>query len=93
MTGTSHGADVIDLLKASNVEIDASTRRVAEYSYDASNYRVAPLAVAFPRNAEEVSRVVGLCQRVGVPIIARAVGHRWRVTQSVVVWCWICPAT
>ncbi|MGV0806584.1 FAD-binding and (Fe-S)-binding domain-containing protein [Mycolicibacterium setense] len=74
MTAISHGADVIDILKASNVEIDASTRRVAEYSYDASNYRVPPLAVAFPRNAEEVSRLVGLCYRAGVPIVARGGG-------------------
>lgn len=74
MTATSHRADVIDILEASSVEVDADTRRVAEYSYDASNYRVAPLAVVFPRNADEVSRVVAVCHRAGVPVIARGGG-------------------
>lgn len=35
-------------LAASTVEVDTSSRRLAEYSYDASNYRLTPLAVAFP---------------------------------------------
>ncbi len=32
------------------------TRRRAEYSSDASNYRVVPLVVAFPRSADEIER-------------------------------------
>ncbi|MGV9802108.1 FAD-binding and (Fe-S)-binding domain-containing protein [Mycobacterium sp. NPDC003449] len=74
MTAFSPGADILDLLAGSDVEVDATSRRVAEYSYDASNYRVPPLAVVFPRNPEQVSRVVGACHRAGVPIIARGGG-------------------
>ncbi|VEG52686.1 FAD linked oxidase domain-containing protein [Mycolicibacterium aurum] len=74
VTAVRHGAETIDLLAASGVEIDTSGRRLAEYSYDASNYRVAPLAVAFPRDSREVSRLMATCHRAGVPIIARGGG-------------------
>lgn len=67
-------ADIVELVATSGVEIDTSSRRLAEYSYDASNYRVAPLAVAFPRDADDVSRLVATCQRAGVPIVARGGG-------------------
>nr|WP_232375481.1 FAD-binding and (Fe-S)-binding domain-containing protein [Mycolicibacterium baixiangningiae] len=65
---------MLDLLAASSVEVDTSGRRLAEYSYDASNYRVTPIAVAFPRNPGEVSELVTLCHRAGVPVIARGGG-------------------
>ena len=42
------------------VEVDDTLRRRVEYSSDASNYRVQPAAVAFPRNASEVEDVSGL---------------------------------
>ena len=42
------------LRKAGLSEIDTATRRRAEYSSDASNYRVVPLVVAFPRSADEM---------------------------------------
>ncbi|WP_422750114.1 FAD-binding and (Fe-S)-binding domain-containing protein [Mycobacterium sp. WMMD1722] len=74
MTTSSENVDVVGLLAGSGIEIDASSRRLAEYSYDASNYRVAPLAVAFPRDPAEVSRLLALCRREGVPIIARGGG-------------------
>ncbi|MCV7419446.1 FAD-binding oxidoreductase [Mycobacterium yunnanensis] len=66
--------DVAELLAGSGVDVDVSSRRLAEYSYDASNYRVAPLAVAFPRHAEDVSRLVATCRRAGVPVVARGGG-------------------
>ncbi|WP_163796378.1 FAD-binding and (Fe-S)-binding domain-containing protein [Mycolicibacterium sediminis] len=65
---------LVELLATSGVELDTTSRRLAEYSYDASNYRVPPLAVAFPRNADDVSRIVTTCQRAGVPIVARGGG-------------------
>ncbi|MFD0731695.1 hypothetical protein [Planotetraspora mira] len=36
-------------------DVDATSRRRAEYSSDASLYRVPPAVVAFPRDAEEVA--------------------------------------
>ena len=39
-------------------EVDNSARRRAEYSTDASLYRVAPELVVFPRDRDEVVAVV-----------------------------------
>lgn len=39
---------------APELEVDSGDGRRAQYAYDASNYRVPPLAVAFPRSADEV---------------------------------------
>lgn len=49
-------------------------RRRAEYSYDASNYRVVPAAVCFPRDEHEVARAVQICHRHRVPVTARGGG-------------------
>ncbi|MDR1426451.1 MAG: FAD-binding protein, partial [Bifidobacteriaceae bacterium] len=59
---------------ASGVEVDASRLIRAVYSSDASNYRVVPQAVAFPRNAEEVAAVAAVAREAGVPLTARGAG-------------------
>lgn len=56
------------------IDADASPRRLAEYSYDASNYRIPPLAVTFPRSAREVAAIVARCHDLGVPVIVRGGG-------------------
>ncbi|MFJ5695552.1 FAD-binding and (Fe-S)-binding domain-containing protein [Arthrobacter sp. NPDC093125] len=61
-------------LEAAGVEVDSSSRRLTEYSFDASNYRVRPLAVAFPRNSREVRSIIGICQRHGCPVTSRGGG-------------------
>ncbi len=63
-----------DVLTQAGVEVDASSRRRAEYSYDASNYRVRPLAVAFPRDAAQVRAAVLACRASGVPVVPRGGG-------------------
>ncbi|MEW5809333.1 MAG: FAD-binding and (Fe-S)-binding domain-containing protein [Actinomycetota bacterium] len=70
----TRGATLVQRLTAGTVEIDTSSRRLAEYSYDASNYRVVPLAVAFPRDAAEVSEIARLCGEFGIPLVARGGG-------------------
>lgn len=70
----THAVTFVQRLTAGAVEVDTSSRRLAEYSYDASNYRVEPVAVAFPRNAEHVSHIARLCAEFGVPLIARGGG-------------------
>ncbi len=55
-------------------EVDVSTRRRAEYSSDASNYRVVPRAVVFPRHADEVAATVEVCRTLGVPLTSRGAG-------------------
>jgi FAD/FMN-containing dehydrogenase/Fe-S oxidoreductase len=66
--------DLTDLLGSCSLEIDTTTRRLAEYSYDASNYRVVPAGVAFPRTPDEVSEVVVRCRASGVGVTARGGG-------------------
>ena len=61
-------------LRAAGIEVDTSTRRRSEYSYDASNYRVRPLAVVFPRSAEQVAAVARFCHRRSLPLTARGGG-------------------
>ncbi|WP_370961540.1 FAD-binding and (Fe-S)-binding domain-containing protein [Amycolatopsis sp. cg9] len=56
------------------VPADASPRRRSEYAYDASNYRVEPLAVAFPRSVDDVVAAVAACRATGTAIIARGGG-------------------
>jgi FAD/FMN-containing dehydrogenase/Fe-S oxidoreductase len=55
-------------------EVDESSRRRAEYSADASNYRVVPAAVAYPRSAEEVAVALEVCRDLGVPLTMRGAG-------------------
>ena len=55
-------------------EVDGSARRRAEYSTDASLYRVPPELVAFPRDPDEAVAVVATCLELGVPVTARGAG-------------------
>ncbi|UXA18114.1 FAD-binding and (Fe-S)-binding domain-containing protein [Mycobacterium sp. SMC-4] len=74
MTVIDHDATLLSRMAERAIEVDTSSRRLAEYSYDASNYRVAPLAVAFPRSPREVSEIAALCHEAGVAIVARGGG-------------------
>jgi FAD/FMN-containing dehydrogenase/Fe-S oxidoreductase len=62
------------LHRAGVTEVDVSPRRRAEYSSDASSYRVVPAAVAFPRHADEVAAALSVCRSLGVPLTARGAG-------------------
>lgn len=61
-------------LKDHGIETDDSPRRRSEYSYDASNYRVRPAAVAFPRNVGDIRTVLRACSATGIPTTARGGG-------------------
>lgn len=54
--------------------VDTSRRRRVEYSSDASNYRVLPEIVVFPRADEEVAAVLELARSEGVPLTPRGGG-------------------
>jgi FAD/FMN-containing dehydrogenase/Fe-S oxidoreductase len=54
--------------------VDTSIRRRAEYSSDASNYRVVPEVVAFPRHVDELLGVVAVCRALGTPLTIRGAG-------------------
>ncbi|REE96453.1 FAD-binding and (Fe-S)-binding domain-containing protein [Thermomonospora umbrina] len=62
------------LRKAGVAEADVSTRRRAEYSTDASLYRVVPSVVVFPRASDEVAAALEVCRSLGVPLTARGAG-------------------
>jgi len=61
-------------LRGQGIEVDDSPRRLSEYSYDASNYRVRPAAVAFPASVKDVRIVLRVCSELGVPVTARGGG-------------------
>jgi FAD/FMN-containing dehydrogenase/Fe-S oxidoreductase len=69
------GSAVTAALRAAGVtDVDASARRRAEYSGDASLYRVPPTAVVFPRSADDVEATLSVCRSLGVPLTARGAG-------------------
>jgi FAD/FMN-containing dehydrogenase/Fe-S oxidoreductase len=63
-----------ELGRAGVREVETGARRLAEYSSDASNYRVLPQAVVFPRHADEVAAALEVCRARGVPLTARGAG-------------------
>ncbi|MFL0579900.1 FAD-binding and (Fe-S)-binding domain-containing protein [Dietzia sp. 179-F 9C3 NHS] len=73
-TAAAPRAELLRALAHAGLAPEADARRVAEYSYDASNYRLAPLAVLFPRSEQEVAAALAVCHRLGVPATARGGG-------------------
>ncbi|MDT4943266.1 MAG: hypothetical protein QOJ34_3355, partial [Pseudonocardiales bacterium] len=74
MTGVDARALAAALRRAGLAEVDDSARRRAEYSSDASNYRVVPSAVVFPRHVEEVQLALEVAHRLGAPFTSRGGG-------------------
>ncbi len=74
MTVRADEHPILGVLREADIDVDFSSRRRAEYSYDASNYRVPPLAVVFPRSSIDVCVVVRACADAGVPVISRGGG-------------------
>ena len=62
------------LRRAGIKDVGSSSRRRAEYSSDASNYRVVPAVVAFPRHVDEILAALTVCRELGVPLTARGAG-------------------
>ncbi|MCF3962924.1 FAD-binding and (Fe-S)-binding domain-containing protein [Streptomyces fuscigenes] len=73
-TGPGPAEVAAALRRAGVAEVDTGVRRRAEYSSDASNYRVVPAAVAFPRHADEAAVALDACRRLGVPLTSRGAG-------------------
>ncbi|AHH22329.1 putative oxidoreductase [Nocardia nova SH22a] len=55
-------------------EVESDERRRAEYASDASNYRVLPTAVVFPRGDEDVALSLSAAREQGLPVTARGGG-------------------
>jgi FAD/FMN-containing dehydrogenase/Fe-S oxidoreductase len=76
---TSHltvdvGALEIDLKAALKGEVRFGGADRGMYASDASNYRMVPLGVILPRDADEVVAAVAACRKYGAPIFARGGG-------------------
>ena len=71
---TSPNELVSSLRQAGVTDVDHSTRRRAEYSTDASLYRVVPDVVVFPRHVDEIHPIVELSRSARVPLSARGAG-------------------
>ncbi|GHS85381.1 lactate dehydrogenase [Actinomycetota bacterium] len=54
--------------------VDDSTRRRAEYSTDASNYRVVPQVVVFPQDTDDALAALAVARETGLPVTSRGGG-------------------
>jgi FAD/FMN-containing dehydrogenase/Fe-S oxidoreductase len=59
---------------APGMRLETGAGRTGPYAYDASNYRVPPRAVAFPRSTRDVRAVLRACRATGIPVTARGGG-------------------
>ncbi len=64
--------DLQSHLGAAHAVADQMTRVL--YSTDASNYQIMPLAVTFPRNADDVAAVHETARKYGLPVLPRGGG-------------------
>jgi FAD/FMN-containing dehydrogenase/Fe-S oxidoreductase len=72
---TITGTNVADALRAVvDGEVDDSVRRRAEFSTDASNYRVPPQVVVAPRDTEDALAALEVARHLGIPVTARGGG-------------------
>ena len=74
MSAVDHRELADELRRAGLAHVDDSTRRRAEYSTDASNYRLVPAVVAFPRHTDDVVAALDVARRLSVPLTSRGGG-------------------
>ena len=72
MSNTDLIHDLQSALGSDNANADRMTRVL--YSTDASNYQIMPLAVTFPRDADDVVAAHEIASRHGVPVLPRGGG-------------------
>lgn len=72
------GPDAAELTRALRAavagSVDDSTRRRAEYATDASNYRVVPSVVVFPRDVDDALAALEVARGLGAPVTSRGGG-------------------
>lgn len=75
---TAGGADAAELVRALRAAVaggvDDSSRRRAEYATDASNYRVVPSVVVFPRDVDDALAALEVARGLGAPVTSRGGG-------------------
>ncbi|QYH35755.1 FAD-binding and (Fe-S)-binding domain-containing protein [Salinibacterium sp. M195] len=74
-TSLQDRSEVVHALRSAvGGEVDDSTRRRAEYSSDASNYRVVPHVVVFPRDTDDVLAAFAISRESSTPVTSRGGG-------------------
>jgi FAD/FMN-containing dehydrogenase/Fe-S oxidoreductase len=63
-----------ELRSAIRGEVSAEPIRIAQYSTDASNYRLPPAVVVYPRDADDLVAAVEVSRSFGVPLTMRGGG-------------------
>jgi FAD/FMN-containing dehydrogenase len=66
-------------------DVDDSTLARALYSSDASLYRVPPLVVVRPHDADEVAAAMAVCRETATPLTMRGAGTS--IAGNAVAWC------
>ncbi len=67
--------ELVDGLRRAGIQdVDAGPLARVLYSSDASLYRVPPMAVAYPRDTDEVVAAHEVCRSLGIPITSRGAG-------------------
>src|SRR5699024_1242287 len=64
----AHADLVASLRRAVDGEVSDSTLRRAEYSSDASNYRVVPQVVVVPKDVDDALAAITVTREAGVPL-------------------------
>ncbi|GAA2495008.1 FAD-binding and (Fe-S)-binding domain-containing protein [Terrabacter carboxydivorans] len=67
-------SEVVPALERAGLEVRADAGTRAMYSSDASLYRIPPLAVVRPRDADEVAATLAVAREAGVPVTSRGAG-------------------
>lgn len=68
-------AELVDQLRrAVDGEVSDSSLRRAEYSTDASNYRVVPQVVVIPKTIDDARAAIEVTHQFGVPLTTRGAG-------------------
>jgi len=68
-------AEVVGALRSRGLaDAEIAPRRLAEYSSDASLYRVRPAVVAFPHSAGDIAAAVEVCRDHQIPLTMRGAG-------------------
>lgn len=61
-------------LRSAGILVERDARRLAEYAYDGSIYRVPPAGVIFPKTASDLQRIARAASKYGVAITPRGGG-------------------
>ena len=74
-SAVTNGSELYRTLRdAVRGDVSGSTTRIAEYSSDASNYRVPPRVVVFPADTADLEAIAEVSRSTGVPLTMRGGG-------------------